>query len=144
MNITEFAKGLHGNEYGNEITEHGAEMAKYWGFVVIYGVGDLNVRFRGAINNEFCVWTGATIYFINGKIVDDEMTGYFDDETDELIEFLEKYDLIKTKKTIDAKWCDGDIPWTYKTDIPHATFDIMDGGDIFCRGIVINESHLGG
>jgi hypothetical protein len=40
---------------------------------------------------------------------------------------------------IDAVWCDGECDWTYKTNIPHATFDIYDGCDKYCRGIVFEK-----
>lgn len=46
-------------------------------------------------------------------------------------------------KYIDAVWCDGEYSWTYDTNIPHATFDIYDDGDKFCRGIVFDKRELG-
>jgi hypothetical protein len=32
----------------------------------------------------------------------------------------------------------GDVRWTYSTVIPHATFDIMDADEIYCRGVVFH------
>ena len=32
--------------------------------------------------------------------------------------------------------------WTYMTDIPHATFDVMDDGELYCRGIVFALADL--
>ena len=44
---------------------------------------------------------------------------------------------------LEAVWCDGDeYSWTYKTDIPHATFDVMEDGEKFCRGIVFSVNDL--
>ena len=40
------------------------------------------------------------------------------------------------EKYIDAVWCKGEFTWTYDTNIPHATFEIYDGGENYCRGIV--------
>lgn len=40
---------------------------------------------------------------------------------------------------IDALWCKGNADWTYKTNIPHATFDIFDDGEPYCRGIVFEK-----
>ncbi len=33
--------------------------------------------------------------------------------------------------------------WTYETDIPHATFDIMEDGEKYCRGTVLDIKSLG-
>jgi hypothetical protein len=40
------------------------------------------------------------------------------------------------EKYIDAVWCEGEYSWTYKTNIPHATFDIWEDGEKYCKGIV--------
>ena len=40
---------------------------------------------------------------------------------------------------VDAVWCDGEFCWTYKTNIPHATFDIYEDGEKYCRGIVFKN-----
>lgn len=39
---------------------------------------------------------------------------------------------------IEAIWSPDEIDasWLIKTDIPHATFDILEDGDLFCRGVV--------
>lgn len=29
-----------------------------------------------------------------------------------------------------------DIPWTYKTNIPHLDFNIMEEGEVYCEGLV--------
>lgn len=43
-------------------------------------------------------------------------------------------------KYIDSVWCKGDFDWTYKTNIPHATFDIYDDAEKYCRGIVFERA----
>ena len=47
-------------------------------------------------------------------------------------------------KEIEAKWDDNDVgaSWTYETDIPHKTFKVMEGGDLYCLGIVIDLNNL--
>ena len=47
-------------------------------------------------------------------------------------------------KYIDAVWCDGEYSWTYKTNIPHATFDIYDCEEKYCKGIVFALRDLEG
>ena len=40
---------------------------------------------------------------------------------------------------IEALWCeeDGGPSWTYRTTAPHETFNIMEEGDVYCIGLVI-------
>lgn len=46
-------------------------------------------------------------------------------------------------KKIKSVWDAGGIPWSFETDIPHATFNVMKGGDVFCRAIVFSLDDLG-
>lgn len=46
----------------------------------------------------------------------------------------------KNGKYIDAIWCDGEFTWTYDTNIPHSTFNIYDGEEKYCKGIVFKRS----
>lgn len=98
MTIFEFAEGLNGREYGNEITPFEEQRAKELGFVVVFGYSDDNAEFRGAYDEEIGCYDGGRVY-----------------------EDADKY--------IDAVWCDGEYSWTYKTNIPHATFDIYEDGE---------------
>lgn len=43
------------------------------------------------------------------------------------------------EKYVDAVWCEGEYSWTYRTNIPHATFDIYEGCELYCRGIVFEQ-----
>lgn len=36
----------------------------------------------------------------------------------------------------------GPFAWTYSTEIPHATFEIIEEGEKFCRGIVFDINDL--
>jgi len=48
-------------------------------------------------------------------------------------------------RAVDALWAKEDgYSWTYRTDIPHATFEIVEDGEPYCRGIVIDVADLGG
>ncbi|MDP4158211.1 MAG: hypothetical protein Q8911_00405 [Bacillota bacterium] len=135
MDIFEFAKMLNGNEIGHEISTVDAIRAKELGFVVVFGYSDDNAEFRGAIDEEVGSYDGTTIYL--------DEKGIFEKCDSECSHFV----LAKEKcKTIEVVWNDdGDKgpAWTYKTDIPHATFDIMEDGEVFCRGIVFEIKNLG-
>lgn len=43
-------------------------------------------------------------------------------------------------KYIDAVWCEGEYCWTYNTNISHATFDIYEDNEKYCKGIVFKRS----
>lgn len=131
MDIKEFAVGLDGVEYGYEFHNDG-KRAKDLGFVIVFGYSDDNTEFEGAIKEEAGSYEGATIYL-------DEI-GIFEEcgcECSHSVFAKEKC------KTIKAVWHDeGPIAWTYETDIPHATFDILEDGEVWCRGIVFNIKSL--
>ena len=45
-------------------------------------------------------------------------------------------------KYIKALWYDGEYIWSYETSIPHTTFDIIEDGRKYCRGIIFNINNL--
>ncbi len=46
--------------------------------------------------------------------------------------------------TIDALWCkEPGYSWTFRTDIPHATFEVVEDGEPYCRGIVFALADVG-
>jgi hypothetical protein len=126
----ELATLLNNREYLNEVPDDMGRIAAENGLVIVFGASDDLCEFRGAINDElFGVWEGATIPLNKDGIVtnecDDDRCPYYAKKKEQAT-------------NIRAKWCDGDIAWTFETDIPHATFDIYDDGEIFCRGIVFS------
>ena len=108
MTIFDFAEGLNGREYGNEITPFEEQRAKELGFVVVFGYSDDSAEFRSAIDDEIGCYDGGRVFEENGKY-------------------------------IDAVWCEGEYCWTYSTNIPHATFDIYEDGEKYCKGIVFER-----
>lgn len=139
MNIHQFANMLNGREYMNEITKPEEQLAKELGFVVVFGYSDDNAEFRGAIHDEIDCYEGKEI-FLDGDGILQPCN-------------CKHGQLAKSaSKTIEAVWCDpeyfidgeGGYAWTYKADIPHATFDIMEDGEKYCRGIVFDIKELEG
>ena len=133
MTIQEFAKKLDGREYSEEITPNEIKAAVELGFVVVYGYSDDNAEFAGAINDEVGCFDGEDIYL--------DKDGIFEECEDNC-----KYSVVaKSKcKVIKAIWHDGidEYSWTYETDIPHATFEIVEDGEKYCRGIVFDINNL--
>ena len=125
----ELATLLNNREYRHEVPDDMGRIAAENGLVIVFGASDDLCEFRGAINDEFGAWEGATVPLNKDGIVTNEC------DDDRCPYYAKKKE--KAAK-INAKWCDGDIAWTYKTDIPNATFDIYEDGEIFCRGIVFS------
>jgi hypothetical protein len=121
----EFAKLIDGNQYRNEHTREQAKLAKDNGLVIVYGASDDLVEFEGVI----C----------------DEIGSY---EKGITLKITKKLNIKETKKdhknNIHAFWCpkndEGEIiaSWVISSNIPHATFKVMEDDELYCIGIVFS------
>ncbi len=126
------AARLTGRGIGEEIAAVEEQQAKKAGLVVVFGASDDLMEFRGAISDEIGAWNGAQAQIDKEGLLPERDSIDDDDE-------LEKYFARKRGrlKSIDALWCkEPNYSWTFKTDIPHATFEIVEDGEPYCRGIV--------
>lgn len=130
MTAKELANKLNGREYGNEL-DYGLDIqAKENGLVVVFGYSDDNAEFRGAIYDEVGCYDGGTIYLDEqGNIIypDDFPGGYHGN--------LFQIEAVRCDKEIGAAW-------SYRTDIPHETFNIYEDGELYCVGIVFSLEDL--
>lgn len=137
MTAKELADLLDGREYGSEITDSEAKAAVESGLVVVFGASDDLIEFRGAINDEFYCYEGGIIHLDKNGVYPKSIESDICEEC-----ALFKTELNK-KKTITALWCEeAGYPWSYRTEIPHETFDILEDGERYCRGIVFNIEEL--
>lgn len=128
MDIETAANALHGCEYRKEGSRELFEQMKDAGLVAVFGASDDLMEFRGAIYDEIGAWDGGTAYLDDGGLLTNEC------ENDDCPHFAR---VQKAARTIQARWCpSGDLSWDYVTDIPHATFDVREDDEIYCRGIV--------
>lgn len=135
----QLAARLDGREMGDEITGEEMQAAKAAGLVVVFGHSDDCVEFRGAIrdegypNEESDVWLDRK----GLKKIDE------DDQ-----EVLERHGVLNAfmRGAVAVSANHGTNPsgfdWEITTKIPHATFDIMEDGEKFCRGIVFSINDL--
>ena len=131
--IVYVAKTLDGIEYAEKIDPDIIEYAKRAGIVIVFGSSDDLVEFRGAIKGEADCYGGKTVYFgLSGELrslCDSEDCPYFE--------------LVREKANkIEAIWDSEGYSWTYKIDIPHETFEILEDGEKYCRGIVFSVNAL--
>lgn len=136
--VQELADKLDMTEYPCRLSKEVIEFAKANGLVIVYGASDDLMEFEGAIRDELGIYDGGT------ALVDAE--GVLPENSDDLDtdEEIARYHYRKGKaKSIEALWCEeGDYSWTYRTEIPHATFEIVEEGAPYCRGIVFALADL--
>lgn len=132
MTAKELAEILDGREYGDEMTQGEELEAKRSGLVVVFGYSDDGVEFRGAINDEASCFDGGTCYVTKNGLLTGPDCGNHD------CEYFRS--ALKSATPIESVWCakDSDATWTYKTDIPHETFNIYEDGELYCIGIVFS------
>lgn len=124
---------LTGREYPFHISKQEAEQAKAAGLVVVYGASDDLMEFEGAIYDELGAWDGTTAYLTSAGLL-----GKNECDNDECPYFKQaKKQAKKSAQVIKALWCkEGEYSWTFKTEIPHSTFEVVEDGEPYCRGIV--------
>lgn len=135
MTKEQLAALLNGRQRGEEISREERKQAKADGLVVVFGASDDNVEFQGAIDDEIDAYEGGTVELFNGEILSNDCDS-------EECPFFAKLRKSPGVKKIEAVWGAGEYSWTFKTDIAHAEFDVMDGDDKFCRGIVFEVAAI--
>lgn len=111
--------------------------AKALGLVIVYGVSDDLVEFDGAFRDQVGRYDGGTVLVDSQGVLDRDQV---DDDDDEAIA---AYTLrSKGARRIEALWGQNGYDWSYQTDIPHVTFEIMEGAEPYCRGIVFAVADL--
>jgi hypothetical protein len=131
LTIKTVAAELNGSEYPLRTTKEQRSAWKAAGIVVVYGASDDLMEFDGAINDEFgapdSVYVDAT-----------GLTGDFNGLCEiKNFQGLKRYfETLQTRREIEAVWDVEGYSWIYLTRIPHETFEVMDEGEKYCRGIV--------
>lgn len=139
MNKEELAKLLDGCEYTKEVSREVATQAKENNLVIVFGGSDDLIELNGAINDDLDCYEGG-IFKITKHGILNSFEGLVDDGAGEE-EFAEYFKLKPVTNEIEAVWNDGE-PWTYKTDVPHSTFNVMRDGEIYCVGLVFSLTDL--
>lgn len=131
MDAKTLAAQLNGIEYPCRDIRDLVKQARDAGLVIVFGLSDDLMEFRGAIDDELGADDGTTAYVDNqgllperNQIEDDDELPYY---------FARQHHAV----AIHQLWCkEGDYSWTYQTTIPHETFEIVEDGGPYCRGIV--------
>jgi hypothetical protein len=138
MRAYELAQQLNGSEYPLHISKELTTAAKQSRLVIVYGASDDLMEFEGAIYDEVGAYEGTKVRVDSEGLVPDyeQIDKDQRDSKDKLREYFQREN---GGKEIEALWCkEPGISWTYKTAIPHEQFEILEDGDIYCRGIVFS------
>lgn len=133
---------LHGAEYDRNFPPQTAvELAKAAGVIIVAGASDDLMELYGAIRDEFGCYDGGTA-LLDAK----GLLGHWESvcdrgDQDEIRQWFVRE--AKAKK-IEAIWApkEPEASWVYQTDIPHITFDVMEDGELYCRGLLIRLADL--
>lgn len=128
MNVKEWAERLNWREYREEMTTEEEKQAEADGMVIVFGASDDLIEFRGVIRNELGALDGG-IY---------KMTAAKD-----VVPVNEhSANMNRALPDVRAIWSPTSggmsswASWEIQSAIPHETFDIMEDGELYCRGIV--------
>lgn len=142
MNKQQLAKLLNGREMGEEIDVSEEKLAKDNGLVVVFGYSDDNIEFRGAIDDEIGCYVSQDGGYKTIKITKQGILPVWEDvKDDEELAAMYIHNK-KNFKEIRAFWGKNDYSWSFKTVIPHVCFDILEGEEKFCKGIVFDIKDL--
>ena len=138
MTKEDLAEQLNNIRYPVRINYETTEQARSNGLVIVYGASDDLMEFEGAISDEIGCFDGGDAFIDKEGLLPDRESI---DNDEDLKDYFNRKDNVRK---IEAIWCESSsYSWTYKTDIPHATFDVMEDGDRYCRGIVIALNDIG-
>ncbi len=130
--IKNLAEMLNGLQYPKEPGDEILALAKENNCVIVFGSSDDLMEFRGSIYDEIGAWEGTTAYLNKDGLFDSDCECKYAQQAKEAC------------KTIEAIWCekDRDCSWSYKTEIPHIEFKVMEDDEIYCYGIVFSLDNL--
>jgi len=133
MTPAELASRLTGREYCAEMTQAEEAEAKAAGLVVVFGASDDLMEFRGAIGDELGAFGGA-VACVDAVGLLPSFESLDKDDEDEVTNWVRRK--LAGFREVEAKWDTDGYSWVITTDIPHATFEVVEDGEPYCRGIV--------
>lgn len=141
MKRTELARLLHGSE--RPVARELSAKAARAGLVVLSGPF---AHFNGAIEGTAQLMddngnsTSGTVYFDAKGVLPE----YDDIDTDSEADARDYFDRKRLAASVDVTHhTNGRYRWTFSTAIPHSTFDMVDDGELYARGIVFSLADAG-
>ena len=129
MNVHELSTILNGMglQYPFRLPPDLTAQAKAAGLVIAYGASDDLLEFEGAIHDELDAYEGCTVLLTTAGLLlnrcENSDCPYHAEERGAGV-------------SLQLLWDKDGYSWTFQTTIPHETFEVMEGEEKFCRGIV--------
>ncbi len=145
MKKEELAAKLNGREYPFELSVGEITEAKESEFVILYGASDDLLEFAGSIYDELGAYNGKTATITaDGKIIENIQNGHVDCDEAASCFFFKEWLARQKTFTVKAEWCPKEpkCSWLITASVPGAAFDIMEDGELFCRGLVIDMNEV--
>lgn len=134
MNAKQLAARLHGTDRTDKMRHELVQEAARSGLVILYRVAaDDIVGLRGAIDCISMLDDGALYVDAAGV-----MPAFCQMDRSEEAPMRDWFDRKRLAAKIEV------VGNTYRTAIPHESFDMFDCGEPYCRGIIFSTSDLGG
>lgn len=133
----QLAAELDGMEYPGDLTQEQQSIANASGLMVLFGASDDLVEIYGVVRDEMGAGDDTMI------LLDDKgFVSQFRDDAWTDADMEDWFSRRRKAKKVTARWGQNGYSWTYETDLSHATFGIMEDGDPYCKGLVIDAADL--
>ena len=162
--ITDLAKLLDGNEYGNELDNDVIDNIEKFcaerNWLIVHPYSDDNVELRGAYYDEFGAWDGTTLRFVKAgdfymDIDDEECYHKASKNIFVPVNDAEVKEIGKSAGNwadyngliIEALWEPEGLPdyaWAYHAlgNVDYAEFDILSDGELWARCMIIDLNKI--
>ena len=144
----QMAARLNDNEYRNEMTKEDRRIAKESNLLVLYGASDDLLVLSGVIDDDRPAYEGGDFaLMLKGELYADgeEENTYHRALDTDVIEISDEYENDNNPRLVHVEWCptsDPSLSWRITSNLPYASFKILDDGEPYCEGIVIDLSDV--
>ena len=146
MNLKEWAEKLNGCEYGDELSDEDKELLEKDGIVAVFGYSDDNIELEGAIYDELPAYDEETYYWFGKYFVSNnrinEFLDYVDNEFYAFKPVLEPLFRNNFERSYITSKPGENCQFEYETNIPCEWFNVMEDGNLYCKGFVFNKNDL--
>ena len=135
MTKEQLAAMINGREIGEEITVEIEALAKESRLVIVFGYSDDGTEFRGAMHDE--KGGGSEYGPMTLSIIGDELLSQ--EELEQAEKTLNRLNMTMPPPIqVTSHWCpeELDTSWLITANVPYASFDIFEDGELYCRGCV--------
>jgi hypothetical protein len=134
----QLAARLTGREAGNEITRDEEAEAKSAGLLVLFGYSDDNLELRGAVHDEVgCYASSRPVTVVVTATGALEEWGFDGKDQESARAWFRRENLPRATVRASFGSSASAFTWSYEVDVPHATFEIFDGDEKYCFGVVL-------